>query len=237
MNAEFVKFDDICAKNYSLAEYNFLFFNILLLNHLKQFHVFLKKDFYSDFKKEDEENYWLALISFDDTEFVILKRLNESQSYYKGKSLHFLIEDEALKNPESFHFLYNKKEDVVFYKNNLYLMLSVETMSQLFLLNEYGTHSGDFYLYIEENILNLKIIVSSNNEKNVNIRYDIKGSFNKLTEFEKNISVLFKGYHNFGFKYCMYLSYKNNNQNYKELIFSDIDYWLKEKRTLMQPYY
>lgn len=237
MNAEFVKFDDICAKNYSLAEYNFLFFNILLLSHLKQFHVLLKKDFYNDFKKEEEENYWLALISFDDTEFVILKSLNESQSYYKGKSLQFLIEDEAVKDPENFSFLYNKNEDVVLYKNNLYLMLSSETISQLLLLNENGTHSGDFYLSVDENILNLNIIVSSNNEKNVNIKYDIKGSFNNLNEFEKNINILFKGYHNFGFKYCMYLSYKNNNQNYKELDFSDIDYWLKEKRTVIQHYY
>lgn len=233
MNAEFVKFDDICAKNYSLAEYNFLFFNIIVLNNYRKYHLLSKRDFYNDFKKNEENNYWVSLISFDDTEFVLLKSLNENQSHYKGESLYTLIEEEKKSSPEKFDFSYERKEDAVYYKDGSYLMLSAETISQLLLLNENGTHSGDFYLDIENNCLILNVIVSSNDEKNFKVKYKIGNNFNELNEFERNIDILFKGYRKFGFKYCMCLSEKNNNQDYREGYFSEIEIWLKEKSAII----
>lgn len=241
-------FDCVYAKNYSLAEYNYLFFCVAHLRRFNKYHLMSKVDFFIEYQncsKLNKAKVWTASLSFDDKEFVLVKSLRKTNSHnHEGKDLiqilnMEILEDSRKKEDFNFLFKYNKEKDCLTYNDSDVLLLSLDTMKYILTLEEIGNQSGDCYMFLDRDVISLITIVSVSEHKNIKIKYQLKKDLNDLNNFEMDIKCFFDGYKNFGFIFCKFLCFKNEKVNDNEInseFFQKIEDWLKHKNDKVESF-
>lgn len=201
---------------YSLAEYNFLFLNICYLLE-NQFYIETRGEFYYDVDVDQEKDWlekkkgqWYISASFHNFEFVIRKTMKNHRDkivWDANTSLLDMVQKVSKNNNKKFNYRYEKETDSVFFNDKkIDAFLSVEAISLLLMFECWGSDSGDFCIYFNEDEIILNATISIDAEKNLKYKLTLEDNLYLTEVFEEKVFFLYHGYEKWGVKFMKALS-------------------------------